>query len=108
MRHTEAALVDALGMARRERLELEAQARQIQQNHEAAEELLEAAARRTGELVLERDKLTADVARLRGEAARLAVDLERCTKERDEARADARRLAGVTAAPAAPIAAPTT
>lgn len=93
MRHTEAALVEALGALRVKLKTEEDDARSFHRQLLATNDALELAARRTGELVLERDKLTQEVARLRGEAARVSVDLERCTKERDAARADARRLA---------------
>ena len=87
MKHTEAALVEALGSARGRVARLVgdlAATRGSLDNMQAARKLHVA--------IMDREEAKKEVARLRGEAARLAVDLERCTKERDAARADARRL----------------
>ena len=92
MRHTEAALVEALGRLRRRVAGLVADLAAARSTIDATEESLSLAARKLGVAVMDREEAKKEVARLRGEAARLAVDLEQRTKERDAARADARRL----------------
>lgn len=93
MRHTEAALVEALGRARGRVARLTADLIATRGSLDNMQESLDLAARKLGVAIMDRDEAKKEVARLRGEAARVTVDLERCTKERDAARADARRLA---------------
>ena len=92
MRHTEAALVEALGSVRGRVARLTADLAATRRAHDSMQESLDLAGRKLGVAIMDRDEAKREAARLRGEAARLSVDLENRTKERDAARADARRL----------------